>query len=61
MNSTRIRLTKQQAADFLGVHPRTIDKWRAAGKLAAVKEGRMVLIKGSEILRFVADESKQER
>lgn len=46
-------LTKQEAAKFLRVSTRTIDRFRALGKLRAVKVGAKALFRESDLQTVV--------
>lgn len=42
-----------ETAEYLTVHPRTVHKWLADGKLERVKAGRRVLIPKESIDAFI--------
>jgi excisionase family DNA binding protein len=44
-------LTRKQAANALGVHPRTVDRWVRRGRLRAVDLGGTVRIPAAETSR----------
>ena len=44
-------LTREQAADLLGVHPRTLDRWTRRGRLRAIDLGGTVRIPLAEANR----------
>ncbi len=49
-------LTRQEAAEFLGLKPQTLNKWgMTAEHLSYVKVGRVVRYKLSELQRFIKD------
>ena len=54
-------LTREQAAEFLGIRPQTLAVWHATGRypLAVVKVGRCVRYRLSDLERFL--ESRTER
>ena len=41
--SERNWATREQAADHLGVHPNTIDRWRTEGRITAYRAGPRLL------------------
>jgi acetyl-CoA synthetase len=43
--------TPDEAAKFLGVHPRTIRRWLRDGELQGVKYGRLWRIRESDLLK----------
>jgi excisionase family DNA binding protein len=43
------RLTIDQASALYGVHPATIRRWIASGRLPAYRVGRLVRIKASDL------------
>lgn len=51
-------LTRQEAADRLGVSLRTIDRMRAAGEVAVVTIRRRVFIPMAEVRRIVASATR---
>ena len=56
-NAVPLKLTVSvpDAAAALGIAPRTIRAWIACGKLRAVHLGRRVVIRVSELQRFLDD------
>ena len=54
-------LTPEEAAEYLKVTRRTIDRWIADGTMKASKIGRVVRIKRSEIVRLLEGEPAGQR
>ncbi len=50
--------TKRQVAEILGVTPRTIERWHAAGVLGALKLMGAVRIPRASVARFLAERSR---
>jgi excisionase family DNA binding protein len=44
-------LTREQAADALGLHPRTLDRWIRRGRLGAIVLGGTVRVPAAEASR----------
>jgi excisionase family DNA binding protein len=44
--------TKKEAAEVLGVHPRTIERWLLAGKLKGARLGKSWKISNDDIQAF---------
>ena len=53
-------LTREQAADYLGVKPQTLASWHSSGRyeLPVVKVGRSVRYKRSALEKFVERRSR---
>ena len=47
-------LTTAEVAERLGCSPAAVRKWRAQGRLRAVKLGRLVRFRGEDVARIVA-------
>jgi excisionase family DNA binding protein len=48
-------LSAQQAADLLGVQPRTLYKWTYQGRLPVVKIGRLTRFRSSVIEKLIEE------
>lgn len=46
-------LTKKQAAEFLGIKPRTLDDWRAAKTIPFIERNRYVRFLRSDLEEFL--------
>lgn len=54
MTLTRDRLlTVRQAADLLGVQPRTLYKWAWQRRLAVVKIGRLTRVRANDVQKMI--------
>ena len=51
----------KQAAERLGVHPATIRRWAASGRLRYVRIGRERAIPAEEVSRLLRDRAKKAR
>lgn len=51
----RVPLTREEAARFLRVAPKTIDRWTRAGLLRARRVGNRVLVDVREVARIIRD------
>jgi len=54
-------LTKKQVSDLFGISERTLDRWRSAGTINAIKVGGIVRFRPEEIEVALAKMSKQSR
>ncbi|MCG9697185.1 helix-turn-helix domain-containing protein [Shewanella sp. Isolate11] len=56
------RLSNQDAANYLGVKPETLDVWRSAGRYAIpfVKVGRRVFYRQSDLDAFIASRTQTQ-
>lgn len=54
-------LTKKEAADYLRMTERSIDRYRAAGLIRAVKGRGKVLFRQEELDRYLKDELQSAR
>ncbi|MFN0012137.1 MAG: helix-turn-helix domain-containing protein [Phycisphaerales bacterium] len=52
-------LTLTEAARLLRVHRNTVDRERKAGRLAAVRVGRRVLVRADQLQRYVEEGTEQ--
>ena len=46
-------LSTDEAADFLGVNKKSLERYRNAGKLAYSKDGRKIRYKKSDIIKYL--------
>lgn len=46
-------LTREQAAELLGIHPRTLDRWAKLGRIRVIDLGGTVRIRVDEAQRLV--------
>lgn len=51
-------LTKKELAEFLSIHPRTIDYWISQGQVPHYKLGKSVRFKLSDISVFMESKKK---
>lgn len=54
-NDTQRLLTPEEAANILGVHPNTLNVWRATKRynLPYIKSGRLVRYRLSDVMKFI--------
>lgn len=48
-------LTREQAAELLGVHPRTLDRWARLGWISVIDLGGTVRVRADEAQRLRCD------
>lgn len=51
-------LTKEEAAELIGVHPETIRRWHLKEGLKVYKFGRTLRIRRQDLLDFLSQKSK---
>lgn len=54
-------LTKSEAADFLGIRPRTLDDWRTAGAIACVERPGYVRFLRTDLEDFLQRHRREPR
>lgn len=48
-------LTREQAAELLGIHPRTLDRWARLGRISVIDLGGTVRVRADEAQRLGCD------
>lgn len=50
----------KETCDFLGIHPSTLNKWKAENKIPYKRLGKRVFFKKQEILNFLKESDCQK-